>query len=79
MAQATGGKSYWEGWGNPVSLQPFLEDLTRRLNNQYELGFAARLEGKPDIESLKLKISAPATIIDAPQEVFVGREGVTKD
>jgi hypothetical protein len=73
VAQATGGKNYWEGLSNPVSLQPFLEDLTRRLKNQYELGFVARLVGKPEVESLKLKTNAPETIIDSPREVFVGR------
>ena len=26
VTQATGGNSYWQGMGNPVSLQPFLQD-----------------------------------------------------
>ena len=78
VAQGTGGKSYWEGFGNPVALQPFLEDIARRLHNQYELGFVARLDGKPEVESLKLKINAPAMIVDAPQEVYVNRKDVTK-
>ncbi len=44
VTQATGGHSYWEGFGNPVSFQPFLEDLTRRLQNQYEISFAAPID-----------------------------------
>ena len=32
--QATGGKSFWQGMGNPVSFQPYFEELTRRLRNQ---------------------------------------------
>ena len=39
VSQATGGKSYWEGTGNPVSFGPYFTDLRRRLRNQYSLGF----------------------------------------
>jgi hypothetical protein len=72
VTQATGGNNYWMGSGNPVSFQPFLKDLTRRLQNQYKLSFVARLNGKPEIESLKLKIKSPGSIVDAPEQVFVG-------
>jgi hypothetical protein len=75
LTQATGGNSYWMGNGNPVSFAPFFKDLSRRLGNQYKLSFDARLNGKPEIESLKLKFKAPETEIDAPQQVFVGRAG----
>jgi len=75
LAQATGGNSYWTGSGNPVSFAPYFKDLSRRLGNQYKLSFDARLNGKPEIESLKLKFKAPETEIDAPQQVFVGRAG----
>jgi hypothetical protein len=67
---ATGGNSYWMGTGNPVSFQPYLSDIDRRLANQYELDFMTPVGSKPQIETLKLKLSAPAKI-DAPQEVFV--------
>jgi len=39
VTEATGGKNLWAGMGNPVSLQPYFEDLARRLGNQYELDF----------------------------------------
>jgi hypothetical protein len=71
VTQATGGKSFWQGMGNPVSFAPFLDELTRRFRNQYELGFVGRLDGKAEVESLKLKLSAPGTEIDSPQQVFV--------
>jgi hypothetical protein len=79
VAEATGGNSYGVGYGNPVSFQPFLEDIARRLQNQYELSFTAQLHGKPDVESLKLKIDAPATQIDFPQQVLVGQAGTAVD
>ncbi|MGD0890115.1 MAG: hypothetical protein ABR923_01180 [Terracidiphilus sp.] len=71
VTQATGGKSFWEGSGNPVSFEPYFDELSRRLKNQYELGFASPLKGKPEVETLKLKLSAPGTEVSAPQQVLV--------
>jgi hypothetical protein len=71
VTQATGGNSYWEGVGNPVSLQPFLQDLRRRLNNQYELNFTAPSNGKPEVESLKVDLKVPSAKVDSPQKVLV--------
>jgi len=70
VTEATGGNSYWQGIGNPVSFQPYLADIDRRLDNQYELNFMAPLGSKPQIESLRLKLNAPAKV-DAPQQVYV--------
>lgn len=71
VTQATGGNSYWEGMGNPVSLQPFLQDLRRRLNHQYELSFAAQSNGKPEIASLKVELKVPSAKVAAPQKVLI--------
>ena len=75
VTDATGGKSYWQGMGNPVSFQPYLEDLARRLANQYELDFSARLDRKPTVETMKLKVNAPAIEVTAPEQVFVNHAG----
>ena len=75
VSDATGGKSYWQGMGNPVSFQPYFEDLVRRFANQYELEFTARLDGKPTLETMKLKVNAPAIEVAAPQQVFVYHPG----
>jgi|SRR5580658_6122554 hypothetical protein len=71
LTEATGGNNYWQGYGNPVSLQPYLEDIGRRLNNQYEVSFMAPFKDKPQVESFKLKLNAPGTKVDAPQQVLV--------
>jgi len=71
VARGTGGKSFWTGIGNPVSFEPYLGELTRRLRNQYELGFSTTLAGKPQIETFQLKLSAPGTEIEAPGRVIV--------
>ena len=79
VTQTTGGKSFWEGMGNPVSFQPYLEELTRRFQNQYELSFVVPLKGKPEVEQIKLKFKAPGSEVDAPQQVFVARPGVAQE
>ena len=71
LTEATGGNSYWEGFGDPVSFQPYFEDIERRLNNQYELGFMAPSNGKTEVDSMKLKVSAPGVKVDAPEQVLV--------
>jgi hypothetical protein len=71
VTDATGGKNFWIGMGNPVTFEPYFEELTRRLKNQYELGFTSPLKGKPEVETLKLKLSAPGAEVNAPQQVLV--------
>jgi len=79
VTDATGGKNFWIGSGNPVSFQPFLEELNRRFRNQYELSFSTRLNGKPEIQTMRLKFSAPGNEVTAPQQVYVGHAGVAQN
>ncbi len=72
VADSTGGTSYWIGTGNPVSLSPYFEDFSRRLNNQWELGFASPISGKPEMASLKVKIEAHDVKVTAPQKTWIG-------
>lgn len=77
--EATGGKSYWQGMGNPVSFQPYFDDLNRRFNNQYELRFTAALKGKPEVQTLKVKTSDRNLKVDAPQRVLVAPQGASPE
>jgi len=77
VTQATGGNSYWEGTGNPVSFDPFFKDLRQRFLNQYRLGFSAPLKGKPQIERLSLKIQGAEAKVYAPQQVLVNPAGAS--
>ena len=79
VAEATGGKSFWQGTGNPVSFQPYFEELTRRFQNQYELSFVAPFNGKPQVEQFKLKFKSPGAEVDSPQQVFVARPETAQD
>ena len=71
IAEATGGKNFWNGYGNPVSLEPFLDELARRFRNQYELRFSSPLKNKPEIQPFHLKLSAPGTQVNSPTQVYV--------
>lgn len=76
VTNATGGYSYWVGFGNPVSFTPYLKDLRRRLDNQFAMEFAAQIgSGNGQIESLNLKLNVPNAKIDVPKDVFVLRNG----
>ena len=70
VTEGTGGTSYWQGTGNPVSLVPYFADIDRRLNNQYELEFMPLVGDKPQMQTIKLTVSAHAKVT-APQEVYV--------
>lgn len=75
VTQATGGNSYWEGTGNPVSFDPFFRDLRQRFQNQYKLSFPAPLKGKPQVEQFGLKLQGIDAKVSAPKQVFVNRGG----
>jgi hypothetical protein len=71
VSQGTGGRAYWQGFGNPVSFAPFLDDLSTRLKNQYELGILASPRNKTQLQPLKVKVSASGVKVDAPQMILV--------
>lgn len=75
VTAATGGQSWWMGYGNPVSLVPYFDDFSERLQNQYELGYLAPLHGKAQIESLKVKVSARNLKVTSPQKTYVAPAG----
>jgi hypothetical protein len=72
VTQATGGNSYWQGMGNPVSFQPYFKDIDKRLQNQFEIGVTADVS-KPGVDSMKVKLNNGSGKLDAPQQVYLGR------
>lgn len=70
MTQATGGQTFLQGFSNPVNFTPFLNEINKRLANQYELGLAPPIQRK-GLASLKVQVSAPNTKVEAPQQVFL--------
>jgi hypothetical protein len=70
VSGSTGGKVYLEGLGNPVSFAPFLSDIQRKLQNQYELTFVST--AKAGLQSIRVKTSQPNTTLLWPSRVQVG-------
>lgn len=71
VSSATGGFSYWEGFGNPVSFYPFLDDLNKRLRNQYEMTFSTAYSGKDAMASMRFHLDKNDARATAPQQVYL--------
>jgi hypothetical protein len=76
VSGATGGKVYLEGFGNPVSFAPFLSEIQRKLQNQYELTFAST--AKAGLQPIRVKTSQPNTSLEFPAQVPVVRATSTQ-
>jgi VWFA-related protein len=70
ISDATGGQVYLEGFGNPVSFAPFLSDIQRKLQNQYELTYVS--SAKPGLQAIRVKTTQPNTNLKWPARVPVG-------
>ena len=71
VTDATGGRNFWMGTGDPVSFRPYFDELNRRFRNQYELGFVGSGGAKSAVETLKVKLSVPGSKVAAPSQVLV--------
>ena len=71
LSQETGGELYYLGTENPVSMAPYLDNLSRRLNSQYLLTFLTRPEDKPGFQSVKIKTELPHVTLVGPSQVYV--------
>ncbi|NYF80909.1 hypothetical protein [Granulicella arctica] len=69
VAEATGGRSYYTGSGNPVSMQPYLEQFQHDIAETYVATFPAA--GK-DLVQLKVKSNLPHVKVRTPQQVRPG-------
>lgn len=67
----TGGQFYYEGFGNPVSFQPFFREIANQLGNQYELSFMVPAGPKPQIVKLKIKVHIPDVRVAAQRQLFI--------
>jgi hypothetical protein len=70
VAEGTGGTSYYQGTGNPVSLAPFLKNFQSAISDTYVATFP--VEGNKKMVALKLSTSLAKTKINAPNAVRPG-------
>ena len=70
VAQGTGGTSYYQGTGSPVSLAPFLKQFQTAIAETYVATFP--VDGNKKMVGLKLSTDLPKTKLNAPSEVRPG-------
>ncbi len=71
VADATGGKMYNEGFGNPVTFVPLLADFNQRLASTYVVTFLAHGSG---LQYIKISSEEHGIKLEAPNEVTVGQQ-----
>jgi hypothetical protein len=70
VAEGTGGRAYFQGTGNPVSLTPFLSQFTKSIAESYVATFNAG--SRSNLVDLKFSTSLPGTKLRAPQKARPG-------
>jgi hypothetical protein len=74
LAQATGGVSYWEGIGNPVSTAPFLAQFQHAIAETYVATFLAPTGKDPQRDLVRVKFTAAKAKLHAPTMVLPGNQ-----
>jgi hypothetical protein len=74
LADATGGDSYYEGTGSPVSLKPYLKEFQHGISETYVATFQAPAGGggRQRLIRLKMNTSTPKLKLHHPEEVRPG-------
>jgi hypothetical protein len=67
-----GGDFFFQGFSNPVDFTPYLNQISRKLDNQYELRVTPP-PGAKNVVNLRVQVSAPNTKTQAAQRIFVGQ------
>ena len=71
VSEDTGAESYFLGYGTPVSIKPYLDEISTHLNNQYLLTFAGAGGSKGKFQSIKVKTELPDVEFMAPSAIFL--------
>jgi hypothetical protein len=71
MSEETGAESYFLGYGTPVSIKPYLDEISTHLGNQYLLTFAGSGGKKGKFQSIKVKTELPDVEFFTPSAVFL--------
>ena len=71
LSDETGAQSYSLGFGAPVTIKPYLDEIQDHLNNQYLLTFAGSGGKKGRFERVHVATELPKLKFLAPSEVFL--------
>jgi len=70
IAEGTGGKLFYQGSRNPVSMEPFLDEFKGIVSGSYVATFDAPADPKHDL--VRIKVSAAGAKVRAPEAVRAG-------
>ncbi|MGH9681728.1 MAG: hypothetical protein ACRD4Y_17415 [Candidatus Acidiferrales bacterium] len=71
LADETGGESYFQGYGMPVSFTPYLDRFAFRLMHQFKLVFLAKPRSKPGLQGVRLETEVPNAELVGADAVYV--------
>lgn len=71
VAEQTGGEAYFQGFQTPISLSPYLDDLTHRLTEQYLLVFTPKPAKKAGFQRINLRTELPNVDLAGQESVYV--------
>ena len=71
LSEETGAESYYLGFGMPVTLKPYFDEILMHLSNQYLLSFVGNGGKKGKFERVRLVSEAPNVEFLTPSEVFL--------
>ena len=71
VAEQTGGEAWFQGFQTPISLAPYLDDLSHRLTQQYLLSFIPKQEKKSGFQRIKLRTELPNVELVGQESVYV--------
>ena len=73
VGEATGGELFNNGSIPPVSIAPYLDQLSKAIGTSYELGFMANATQKRDaLDRIRVKSTQPGVKVRAPEAVHPG-------
>ena len=81
LSEETGAKSYYLGFGEPINLKSYFDEIQIHLNNQYLLTFDGGNGGngggkrKGRFDSFHVATELPNTKFFTPSAVFLPRSG----
>jgi hypothetical protein len=70
LGDSTGGETYWQGFGSPVSFMPYLKDFSERLKNQYLLSVAAD-GAKSGFQSVRVTAAKPGVSLMTASRIWM--------
>lgn len=71
LSEETGAESYYLGFGTPVTLKPYFDEIQMHLNNQYLLTLVGNGGKKGKFERVRVTSEVPNVEFLTPSEVFL--------